>query len=92
MSSQKTLMSAPVHAVVHQRFQDQIDADGFAEAFLMQQFSRYEPWILEVRWWNLEGDDGRVGGLFAGGKIVASVTVTRDTMNWSEVCGVAFVG
>lgn len=78
------------HTAVYQRFQDQLDANNFAEAFLLQQSSRYEPLILKMRWWNLEADDGRVGGLYANGKIVASVTVTRDTMNWSEVCGVAF--
>ena len=94
MDSSRT---APSTQIVRQRFQDQIDADRAAEEFLLRAMTirdQYEPRPAElrVRWWNLKSDDGRCGALsIRGGEIIASVTVTRDDMNWSEVCGVAFV-
>lgn len=76
---------------------DQIEADKEAERFLTMAMNRIDqqpprPEELRLRWWNMENDDGRCGTLsIRGGQVVASVTVTRDDMNWSEVCGVAFV-
>ena len=91
MTKSKNLDGASVQSFVRQRYQDQIDADGAAEAFLIGLARRFQPMFATVKWWNLEDDDGRAGALLVSGRVVASVTVTRDQMNWSEVCGVAFV-
>lgn len=81
---------------IRQRHEDQIDADEAAECFLLQTMTMIDgsfprPNEMRLKWWNLENDDGRCGTLSADGRVVASVTVTRDQWNWSEVCGVSFV-
>ena len=61
----KRTTDAVVYDVVHQRFLDQITADEASEIFLMNAASRFKDARsghlgLNLKWWNLEGDDGRV--------------------------------
>ena len=89
--------AATITKTIRQRFMDQIDADEEAERFLIASMHMRDqtvprPGQMRLKWWNLEGDDGRCGTLSDGCEVIASVTVTRDDMNWSSVCGVAFEG
>lgn len=88
--------ATPLHRVVRQRFVDQCDADEVAIKFIEDAALRLRDehqsyWTPFIEWWNLEGDDGRVGVVKVQDTTFATVTVLRDQMNFSEVCGFAFV-
>ncbi len=77
-------------AVMRKRFIDQIEADYEAGDFLTKGLKQCTERPIELKWWNLEGDDGRMGVVTSGGKIVANVTIIRDQMNESIVAGTIF--
>lgn len=74
------------------RYMDQIDADKFAEDFLLHVFEAIaKPEFCQIEWRNLREMDGRVGTLRCRGVLKACATVVRDPMNWSEVVAVSLV-
>ena len=85
--------SPAVHATVCERFIDQIDADDHAIKFIEAAGLRAKEsfWPVCIEWFNYDDADGRSGILRVVGKVLASVTVTRDQNNFSEVCGVSFI-
>ncbi len=89
------ITNSSIASVIRFRFMDQVDADEEAEKFLVSAMQvnkngNFSPSKFRLRWWNLEGDDGRCGTISYGNEVVATVTITRDDWNWSEVCGVSF--
>ena len=81
-----------VHCVVRQRFIDQIEADEVAIKFLEDAGLRAKEsfWPVYIEWFEHD-NDGRSGILRVVGDVQASVTITRDQHNFSEICGVSFV-
>jgi hypothetical protein len=84
--------STSVHAIVRQRFIDQIEADEVVIQFLEDAGLRAKEsfWPVYIEWYEHDSD-GRSGVLRVLGNVQASVTVTRDQHNFSEICGVSFV-
>lgn len=80
----------PVGKIIRQHFIDQIEADIAADEFLNQVLSGCEEKPTELKWWNLESDDGRMGAVISGGQIIATVTVIRDQGNESMMSGTIF--
>lgn len=76
--------------VIRKHFVDQLEADYEAEQFLLQGLKLCNEKPIELKWWNLEGDDGRMGAVMSGGQVMATVTVIRDAMNESLMSGTIF--
>lgn len=76
---------------IRRHFQDQLEADYEAGEFLNQGLKFCTARPIELKWWNLENDDGRMGAVTSGGQVIATVTVIRDEMNWSLMSGTIFV-
>lgn len=76
---------------IRKHFIDQLEADWEAGQFLNQGLKHCHKRPIELRWWNLEGDDGRMGAVTSGGEIIATVTVIRDQSNESMMSGTLFV-
>jgi len=89
--AKKRTTATQVHRIVRQHFVDQLEADYEAGEFLNQGLKRCTERPIELKWWNLEGDDGRMGAVISGGQIIATVTVIRDQMNESLMSGTIFV-
>jgi hypothetical protein len=89
--AKKQTTATQVHRIVRQHFVDQLEADHLADKFLSLAVKRCKQFPIEIRWWNLEGDDGRMGAVMSGGQIIATVTVIRDQLNESLMSGTIFV-
>lgn len=77
-------------ATIRKHFVDQLEADCEAGEFLTKGLKHCTDRPIELKWWNLEGDDGRMGVVTSGGRIVANVTIIRDQMNESLVAGTIY--
>lgn len=74
------------------RYMDQLEADKFAEDFLLRVSDMIaQPSFCNIEWHGLDGADGRVGTLRCRGVLKACATVVRDQMNWSDVVAVSFL-